>query len=192
MIKFEPTKANITIVALLLIFAFSGAYLFLSIAKSHEKLPPNVFKCKDQIVPFRANISSCLAFSAAPDREALADTLVSPVANSVGILVEPNSTPRIGLAATDIYKVYKSLEPRTNIVPGIAYTERWPEQPLVPNITIDAATPSSPIIWLRLNQTENKIVADGPKIYVNANTPDDLDAAACLISISVIKRVLSC
>lgn len=188
----EFTKSNILVIAGLLLFFAIGTFFGFKLIGKGAGAQPNIFVCANQETPFRANISDCLAFGVSPGRDALANTVANPTANRVAILIEPNASGSLGLAAFDIYKIYKSLEPRTNIVPGIAYTYHWPEQPLVPNITVDEATFNSPVIWLRLNQTENKIVVDGPKIYVNANSAADLDAAACLISIELIEKVLTC
>ncbi len=190
--EFELTKTNIAIVVGIVAFFIAITYITFAVIRPNNQLAPNVYQCNDQRTIFRANISDCLAYSVSPSREALANTLANPIAEQIAILMDPNGTGTLGLAAFDIYKIYKALEPRTNIVPGIAYTYHWDEQPLIPNTTIDSASFKNPIIWLQLNQAENQIVVDGPKIYVNANSTKDLDAAACLISIELINRVLSC
>ena len=176
--EFELTKQNILVIAGLIVFLIVGTYFGLVINKGNPEFELNTFKCGDQKTPFRANITSCLAFNVSPSTEKLANVLANPTANRVAILIDPNSSGNLGLAAYDIYKIYKSLEPQTNIVPGIAYTYHWQEQPLIPNITIEEATFKSPVIWLQLNQSESKIVVDGPGAYVNAMNTNDLDAAA--------------
>ncbi len=191
--KLEINKSSIIILAVLLAILIAGTYVAFWVVHKRVEYPPNYFVCNGQTVPFRANITNCSLFNVDPDNETLAGVLANPTAKQIAILVDPNGTAEVGLAAFDIYKIYKSLEPQTNIVAGIAYTYHWPEQPLIPNISsIDSATFISPVIWLRLNQSENSITVDGPKIYVNANTTDDLDAAACLISINLIKKVMGC
>ena len=189
--EIEKTKSNIIVIAALLAFIIGATAVTFFILRPAQ-VPENIFICQKQQVPFRANISSCLAFDVSPSREVLGDAVSTPTAGRVAILMDPNSSGAVGLAAYDIYKIYKSLEPQTNIAPGIAYTYHWPEQPLVPNTTIESATFNSPIIWLQLNQSESKIVVDGAKIYVYARTSADLDAAACLISIELINRTLGC
>lgn len=190
--KFIFTKTNaaivVSLVLLLVFFSYSASLL----VKKHSGPAANVFACGNQQVPFRANISRCMAFNVKPDNDSLSEVLASPVTENIALLVSPNSTGRVGLAAIDIYKIYKAIEPKTNIGVGIAYTEHWPEQPLIKNITIDDATFANPIIWLRYNQAENSIVVDGPRVYVNTVSFDDLDAAACRIAITAAKKALGC
>jgi len=190
--KIEFTKSNILVIASLLAVLVIGTYFTASILNNEGSLPPNIFVCAEQKVPFRANITDCNAFPVSPNIEALDGTIANPTAEKVAILFDPNTSGKVGLAAFDIYKVYKSLEPQTNIVPGIAYLYHWPEQPLIPNLTIDSATFQSPVILLRVNQSENKILVDGAKVYVNAKSTDDLDAAACRIGIELIQKTVAC
>ncbi len=191
MMKFELTKQNIAVIAALLMLFSISTYFAIQLIHKKE-LMPNEFQCRDQKAPFRVNISDCYDITANPSDSLLTDTLTSPEVSEIVLLFDPNETGGTALAAFDIFKTFRALEPETGVKAGVAYTKYREDQPLILNTSIDYATFSNPIIWLRQNQTETKVIVDGPKIFVNAKTQQDMDAAACKISILVIKKVMEC
>ena len=189
----ELSKSNLIIVIGLIAFvAVLSLFLIKITGEQNQDLYSTVFICGKQKVPFRVNISSCNGVPVSPDEETLTNTLTSPFAEGVIILVNPNETGGTAVSAFEIYKVYNSLRNYTGKNIGIAYTEPWPNQPNIPVLSIENASFSAPIIWLRQNQSSTIIRVEGPKIFVDSKSQQDLDAAVCKISILTIKKVLDC
>ncbi len=188
--KLNISKSNILIIALLLLLAFGGGYL--AVHRPPKAPVGNVFVCAHQAVPFRANITDCLAVKVVPNEKILADTLTSPTANLAFILVNPNGTAAVGSSAYEIYKTFSSLKSVTGISPDIVYTQKWPDQPNAAVMSIQNATYQAPIIWLRPNQTKTEIDVNGPQIIVYAKNQYDLDAATCKIAILLINETMNC
>ncbi len=189
----EFNKTNAIIVFALIAFVLILTFFFFKLKDTGQSdLYSNVFSCNNQLVPFRANITSCDAVAVSPGEETLSNTLSGPFVKGVVILVEPNNTGGVGVSAFEIYKILNSLKPRTSQRIGIAYTSLWPNQTNIPVMSIDNATFETPIIFLRTNQSKTNIEINGPKIFVNSKNQQGLDAASCKISISAIKKVLKC
>jgi len=176
----------------LLITAIFLVTLYFAIPEFDKpEFAPNLYTCQGQLVPFRANISDCLAVQST-DEQQLANTLTNPLGNNILILVDPKSPSHVGLAANEIYKIGDSVKPKTGIDHLVVFTQFWNETPNVPVMSIEDATFENPIIWLRTNQSTTNIEQNGAQIIVNSDSEYGLDAAACKIAIILMEDALTC
>lgn len=184
--KFEKSKSSIALVAFLVLFSVFLAYLVLSFR--HVETPANIFECKGQKAPFRANISDCMSVPVYPSDKALSELVLSPSVESIYILIEPNGSAGLALSSYEIYKTLKAI----NIPVSVAYTEYWANQSEIPVMRMGEATYIKPIIWLKPSETTTSIELEAAGITIRANSQYGLDSAACRLAIDVIKSTYGC
>ena len=190
--KLDKSVLSISILTVLIVLVLSMVFLsFFWEGKDTEKqieIPDNMYCCGNSLVPFRANITDCYNVTIEPSEAKLKGLILNPLAENVFIIVDPQGSDYLGLAASEIYKTFKSLLIKT----GVAYTDYYANQSDILVMSVENATTQNPIIWIRENQDKNLIEVEDTYVTIYAKTPYDLDTAACKIAILAINDKFDC
>ena len=164
----EFNKTNAIIIIALIAFILLGSYSVVKVnSKKNAEQYSDIFFCKDQKVPFRVNITSCNAIKVSPNEETLVNTLTSPLSDGTIILLDPSESGGTALSAYDIYKIYQSLADETHHKVGIAYTVPWGNQSDIPVLSIENASFSTPIIFLKVSSSLKKYAESKATIEID-------------------------
>ena len=185
----DLSKSSMVVLAVVIGFTLVAVYFGFFFEKEQAQgLPPNFFTCNDIVTQFVSNVSDCMAVPITPNAKSLGDLVTNPNIDYLFILIDPEGPPYQATASYDIFKILNSINIRT----GVVYTSLAEDYPEVPVMSIEDATLSSPIIWLKYGQNETKIVVEGTTVLVYSTDENSLSAAACRISIAAINETMRC
>jgi len=188
--KLEKSVFSILILSILILLVFAMLYtgFFVKSEEPLVEIPKNYYRCGNDLVPFRANITDCMEFPIEPNELAFEEVVLNPMAREVFILVDPHGSSELGMSSYEVFKTLNGLLIRS----GVVYTEYVKNQSQVPVMTLENSTAETPIIWLRESQNKNLIEVFDNYVIVDAKTAYDLDAATCRLAIISINDQFDC
>jgi len=188
--KLEKSLFSILILSVLILLVFAMLYtgFFVKSEEPIVEIPKNYYRCGNDLVPFRANITDCMEFPIEPNEFAFEKIVLNPMVREVFILVDPQGSSELGMSAYEIFKTLNGLLIRS----GVVYTEYVENQSQVSVMSLENSSTETPIIWLRELQDKNLVEVFDNHVMVDARTPYDLDAATCRLAIIAINDHFDC